>query len=338
MRKIIVLAASLFFLSCASHDKTEDLRKQLSDHEARTFAIWADWQKKDIREKVFPAPDVLIDYLRIDNKLNGYNMVPKPAKDWKEFAAEVAQAIDEFPPEVRRHLNEHVTGIFLVTDLGSSAFTDVLRDFANHPLGFIVLDTQALNRKANDWATWRENTPFGTSAGPEVRVIIEPEARDLRKNTIAYIILHELGHLIGVAKGCHANWWVDDDPANYGFSAMSWILRNGIVSSKWDAMFHDRNKVRFYADEKSRLSADRIMSIYNDLEKTDYVSLYGATGIYDDFAETYAMYVHVVLQGRPWNLSVFRDGASMLTIDEPIQKGMCWNKRKYLSTLFKEKS
>lgn len=333
-----VFAACLCLLSCVRRDGRETMFKQLSDHRARTVSVWADWRKKDLREKIAPAPDVLVDYLGIDNKLNGYNQVPRPAKQWQSFADEVFQAIDEFPPEVKRHLNDHVIGIFLVVDLGTSAYSEVLKGFAHHSLGFIVLDSQALDRKANEWASWRENTPFKPCAGLAAGVLIEPEDRDLRKNALSYIILHELGHLVGVAKGSHADWWDEGNPADYVFASMSWVLRNGSLISKWDDIFYDRSKVRFYADEKSQITADKIPGIYANLAKTDFVSLYAATGIYDDFAETYAMYVHVVLQKKPWQLAVLRDGKPVFTMTEPIQQERCGNKRKFLATLFESQS
>lgn len=313
------------------------MSKRLSEHKARNVSVWADWQKKDIREKIRPAPDFLVDYLRIDNSLNGYTQVPRPAEHWQLFAEEVFQAIDEFPPEVKSHLNEHVIGIFLVVNLGTSAYTEVLKDFAHHSQGFIVIDSQALDRKANEWASWRENTPFKPRSGFEARVLIEPESQDLRKNALSYIILHELGHLVGVAKGSHSDWWAESKPDDYAFSSMSWVTRDGSVSSKWDGMFHDRSKVRFYAGEKSQITGEKLTGIYADLAKTDFVSLYAATGIYDDFAETYAMYVHVVLQKRPWQLTLLSDGKPVFTMTEPIQQDRCGNKRKFCAALFENK-
>lgn len=120
-------SACLFLTSCVQHDSRELLSKQMFEHKSRTLAVWSEWQKKNIREKIVPAPDILLDYLRIDNKINGYAKVTQPATQWQSFADEVFQAIDEFPPEVKRHLSEHVIGIFLVSDLGSSAHTDIIR-------------------------------------------------------------------------------------------------------------------------------------------------------------------------------------------------------------------
>lgn len=330
--------ACLFLTSCAHHDYRETLSKQMFEHKARSLAVWSAWQTKSIRERIVPAPDILLDYLHIDNKINGYAKVTQPATQWQSFADEVFQAIDEFPPEVKRHLNEQVIGIFLVSDLGSSAYTETIRD-ATPPLGLIVLDSQALNRKANEWASWKENTPFIPYTGIEARVIIESKAGDTRKNAISYIILHELGHLIGVAKGAHADWWDKGTPDDdYAFTSLSWTVRNKHLVSKWDALFQNRNRVIFYADEKSQLAGNERTGIYANLEKTDFVSLYAATGNYDDFAETYAMYVHVVLQKRPWELEVLREGTPIFRMTEPILQARCKHKRAFLAKLFETKS
>ena len=63
------------------------------------------------------------------------------------------------------------------------------------------------------------------------------------------------------------------------------------------------------------------------------MSLYAATGLYDDFAETYAMYVHVVIQERPWALSVTRRGEVVMSMDRPILQNRCDEKRAFLSGL-----
>lgn len=332
----IYLTACLFLTSCVHRDSGELLHKQLFEHKARTLVAWTGWQNKNIREKIVPAPEILLDYLRIDNKLNGYAQVTQPAKHWESFADEVWQAIDELPPEVKIHLNKHVIGIFLVSDLGSSAHTDTIRD--SEALGFIVLDSQALNRTANEWASWKENTPFNPYTGMETKVFIESKTQNLRKNAISYIILHELGHLVGVAEGAHANWWDKGDPNNYTFASISWTLRNGSLDSKWDDMFQKRSRVRFYADKMLQLTGDERTGIYANLEKTDFVSLYAATGIYDDFAETYAMYVHVVMQKRPWKLDILREGKPIFRMAEPILQARCKNKRTFLAKLFEAKS
>lgn len=330
----LLLLLSISLTACAALDSRERLSRQLSAHPARSAATWSGWRDKALRDKVGPAPELLVDYLRLDNTINGYDQLPQSAPAGQGFADELLAAVEAMPPAVKAQLREYVLGIFLVTDLGSSAYTEVLRDGAPHPQGFIVLDVQALQRTANGWATWREGTPFRPATGMECRLLIEPAAQDLGRNAIAYVILHELGHLVGVATGAHDNWWEQGDPAGYPFSAISWRRgKKGGVTSHWDKGFPERARLRFYADAEAQLPGDQRLDIYSKLARTDFVSLYAATGSYEDFAETYAMYVHVVLQGRPWQLTVLGAGKPLLIMTAPILQPRCAAKRRFMAGL-----
>ena len=48
------------------------------------------------------------------------------------------------------------------------------------------------------------------------------------------------------------------------------------------------------------------------------------------------MYVHVVMQKRPWELEVLREGKSIFRMTEPILQTRCKNKKAFLTKLFEE--
>ena len=93
--------------------------------------------------------------------------------------------------------------------------------------------------------------------------------------------------------------------------------------------------MRYYRFDDAELRSEDIPGVYQSLVRTDFVSLYAATNIYDDFAETYAMYVHVVIQKRPWTLSIKRDNETVVEIDRPILKERCGTKKGYLDLIRK---
>ena len=68
----LFLMVCFFLSSCALHNNGHTLSRRMFEHKSRTLAVWSEWQKKNIRGKIVPAPDILLDYLRIDNKINGY--------------------------------------------------------------------------------------------------------------------------------------------------------------------------------------------------------------------------------------------------------------------------
>ncbi len=46
------------------------------------------------------------------------------------------------------------------------------------------------------------------------------------------------------------------------------------------------------------------------------------------------MYVHVVLQGKPWNVQLWKAGAVIMDVDRPILERRCQLKRQYFDRLF----
>ncbi|MFC1462113.1 hypothetical protein ACFLQU_00770 [Verrucomicrobiota bacterium] len=329
----IALCICVLLSPFCSGEGENDLQTQLSKHKARDLASWQHIRQKSFADRVLPAPELLLDYLRLDNKLNGYAGVPRAPKDWQPFAGDVRAVLTELPAPVQKHLQSHVLGIFLVRDLGSTAYTELVAHFQKHRTGFIVLDVSALDRSANAWATWRENTPFKESPDIQLSVRIADDKQDSRRYAISFILLHELGHLVGTASRAHAPWWTGGNPSAYPFSALSWTLRRGNVVPRRSDGSRDRYKVRFYATEGSHLPAKSIPAIYGRLPKTNFVSLYASTSVYEDFAETYAMYVHVVMQKRPWALTLQREGRTLVELFKPILEARCRTKRQYIARL-----
>lgn len=334
---LVVYSIALLFVSPLYAADKEALQRELKAHEARSACSWAGFPGKELKDRIIPAPDIIIDYLRKDNQLQGYKERPqKPAID-PEFFTDIVNAVVELPTEVRDHIRKHVVAIFLVEALGGTAYGELLDDFDNNKLGFVVLDVISLNRKANTWATWRENSPFTVSGMYMIEAEIEQKHSDNRKAAIQYILLHEVGHLVGVAEGAHPNWFESGHPQQWPFTKLSWLTwEQGLKGkSKFDETFTNRNKITFYSFKDAPLSSKEIDETYAQWLKTDFVSLYAATNMYDDFAETYAMYVHVILQKKPWKIRIKKEAETIREITNPILDERCKNKKRYFDKMFK---
>ena len=315
----------------------ESLLRELRQHTARSASTWSEFTGKGFKDRILPAPDIIIDYLRKDNQFQGYKERPKKPEIYHEFLLDIVNAFAELPEVIMDHINQHVVALFLVEELGGTAYGELLRDFDNNKLGFIVLDVSSLNRKANEWISWRANSPFVMKGRYIIEAEIEKKISDDRKAAIQYILLHEVGHLIGVAKGAHPNWITGGHPQKWPFTKLSWItMERGLIGkSKYDEIFTNRNKLKFYAFQNASLTSEDIGETYDQLLKTDFVSLYASTNMYDDFAETYAMYVHVVLQNRPFKIKIIKEGITEKVITNPILEKRCDGKKRYLDIFFK---
>ena len=72
---------------------------------------------------------------------------------------------------------------------------------------------------------------------------------------------------------------------------------------------------------------------YTSLEKTNFPSLYAATQPADDFADSFASYVHVVLLRRPWQIAISKKGQVVKTFDACWDQSRCAAKRKLLEQI-----
>ena len=147
MKLLFSLLCSIALLSVSSlyaSDKKALLR-ELKEHKARSFSTWSSLTGKDIKDRILYAPDIIIDYLRKDNQLQGYKEKPeKPTID-SEFYSDVIDAVLELPSAIRNHIHKHLVAVFLVEKLGGTAYGELLNNFDDNQLGFIVLDVVSLN-------------------------------------------------------------------------------------------------------------------------------------------------------------------------------------------------
>ena len=333
----IVLGCSLVALLGGCSGSRDRLFRELQQHEARDHATWEGWDSREISERIIPAPDVIIDYLRKDNIYNGWEEIPEAARIDPAFHADIISAFVNLPEAVQKHFREYTVAVFLVRQLGGTAYGEVLREYEDIRKGFIVLDVEPLKRAANEWAAWKENSAFAGNGPYRLEAIIEKKEPADRIHAIQYILLHEIGHMVGFAERAYPNLLKGGDPEKWSFSKLSWRSSNGDYESRFDDDFEKRKSVRYYRFDDAELRSEDIPGVYQSLVRTDFVSLYAATSMYDDFAETYAMYVHVVVQDRPWTLRIMRGSEKVEEIDRPILERRCSAKKEFLDELFGRK-
>jgi len=329
-----------FEIPCAATDK-DCLLKVSKAHPAKTAAFWKPALAKPIGQRIGPAPKGLVEYLHIDNQLNGYPDKPRSSRLSGAFLADVRGAIADMPSVVRRVFNANFAGVWFVDDLGGTGFTDIYVGRDDKPAGgYIVLDAAVLGKfTANTWATWKENTPFKAREGWTLDVRIENAANDDRRSAIRYILLHELGHVLSINRDIHPRWDIElkdvPESAGFPFFALSWTIdrkENRYVST-FDETFPMRKSVTYYVG--ARLDASDMVPAYDGIEKTNFPTLYAATAPGDDFAESFVSYVHAVLMKRPWEIAIRKDGTVVKTYRSCWDEKRCAAKRRILENLLR---
>jgi hypothetical protein len=74
-------------------------------------------------------------------------------------------------------------------------------------------------------------------------------------------------------------------------------------------------------------------SAYRNLARTNFPTMYAATNPGDDFAESFANYVHTRLLGRPFEVSVLEDGRERFRYSACWEEPRCARKRAMIEWL-----
>jgi len=321
-RKRRISLTVLFILSSACSNHFDPVK-----HPAHHLAFWQSIGLKNLplEQRAIPAPSLLIDYLRKDNRLQGFSEQPETTLPTSEFMVDLQSAIRELPEAVKKTVGARLYGICFVKNLGGTAFSTSVLSEKDEPVGgFIVLDSSVVNRRANEWITWKENSPFSAEPGYELTAKIESQESDNnRKNAIQFILLHEFGHVIATANSFHPPWTqkpsLEIHPKKYSFSALSWTLNaDNHYETLFDDHFRLRNLIQYYRGPETRLRLSAAIEAYESLKKTNFATLYAITTPADDFAEAFATYVHVALMNRPYEIQIKKNGAIIETFSP------CW--------------
>lgn len=296
------------------------------------------WQHRlglPLARRIGPAPNEVIEYVAMVNQATGNPALPVSFTPPQDFHDDVKSAIADMPHAVQRLLESSLLGVFFANGLGSSAITDVVADAEGTILGAVVaLDVGSfIDRSANEWATWKENTPFIALPLMTLEAAIASPGHDTRRQALQYLLLHEFGHVLTACRATLPNWWQtlpDLRGAHpWPFFDLCWKMDDeGQILPKPEHDFALRPYVAYYSG--ANLSTDELLSVYAALEQTGFASLYGATNVYDDFAEAFANYVHVVLMQRHYQLRILCDGIALFEPEPFWQSERSRDKAQYM--------
>lgn len=321
---------------CTKLFRRAPVLEDLTGHRIKQIGNWQNELKLPVEQRIFAAnPDVL-DFLDKDNRFNGFSGEPEAVPLTSDLKADIAASITGLPAGLKAKLAERLIGVFVVKGLGSSAYTDYVRDENKVPrFSFVVVDVEAMSRKANDWMTWKENSPFLSDADNRVEATIEDPAHDTIGRALEYVLIHEFGHVLAFNSDIHPLWSIASkkvDVEDYPFLELSWIPDEAgrQYQRLVDATHPAPGPIVYYRKSDQRLTGEAIPRYYDWLAKTSFVTLYAATNPYDDFAEALVTYVHTVVQKRPFEIRVIKDGKVERRVKACWDEPRCSLKRQVL--------
>ncbi|RZT10530.1 hypothetical protein SAMN05216319_1013 [Duganella sp. CF402] len=299
---------------------------------ASADSTWANVFDLPIHQRYGPAPDEALRHIRQVNAGRMWTDTRAAVPD-DALLMRIQLALAELPQAVIARLQDSFLGVYFANGVGSSAVTDIVVSQRSEFLGLIiVLDLEALDHAdANAWASWRERSPFDYSAAMTLDMRIADDYDDDLLHAIRFLLLHELGHALSAGRNFLPDWWsgLPDGRAasDYSYLPISWQIdeKRRIVPLPGND-FPLRASVSHY-DGDPRLPAGYMADIYRALKRTSFPTLYSAANVHEDFAESLACYVHMVLLQRPLSVRIYQHGELLLNWQ------MDWRSERYASKL-----
>ncbi len=297
--------------------------------------LYHGYESIPLEHRIYSAPLPIIYQTHQSNLRHGVDVRLVSASPHHPLIPILKHMIRSLPMKVYRLASAHVVAIYLVEHTFGSALVEGVRDSNGQwRAGYIVLNLSALNRTANEWLTWRENSAFHASDRFYLRATLEKPETDTIESALRFVFLHELGHILGMSFGLHGFWTAPESQwltNNSPFIRLSWELdRNGKLYSPWKLRFPVLAKVHFYRFEAAPLSKATTNKVYSDLALTNFPSLYGSLDPYEDFAESFALYVHTQILNKPYSVEIYYGDYKNSTYYSCLQKNTCPGKTNFM--------
>ncbi|WP_341867365.1 hypothetical protein [Leptospira andrefontaineae] len=279
--------------------------------------------------RIYNLDKQALDYVNELNRVDGFTESPSPVKNFETFKSTLLDALNSQTGPVVSLLQKKLLRIYVCENLGGSAVTGLIRKEGKSIGGFVILDVNTLNRNANDWISYKENSTF-QKGNIKIRIRIEEEKQNTKANALSYILLHEFGHILSETENIGPSFFLAKRSfKNSEFYKAAW--KSEKVSYFDDSTFILRPQIRFYSES---LSLDENWEkIYPILSKTPFPTLYSATNADDFFADSFVSYVHVVLNKKPWELEILKNNKSIFRMENEIQKDSLLEQRKIIEKI-----
>src|SRR5450759_4577702 len=139
-------------LPCADKDR-QCAYDAIKNHIARRLNTWKAALALPVSERMGPAPPQLVEYINLDNIMNGLPERPRAAKLDPDLQADVKAAVADLPPKIWALFGKRLVGLYFVEGLGGTAYTDYVLDQNGQPVAAYTVFNAAvlLNTKANAW-------------------------------------------------------------------------------------------------------------------------------------------------------------------------------------------
>jgi len=308
--------------------------------EYRRASLWgSEWVGTPLAERAHILPRDIADSLRGGAFGAGIAGNIAPAENAEYMLDDLRAAMDSIPDAVKKLVENRLIGVYLVQGMelkdGSHAAglaIETINFFRQYSGTVILIDSESTDERPDQALAGLSFVPLSKYG----YFALEPQLADSGSNdritTLRTVLLHELGHVIDTDRG------IVPDGFSYGaitpgcgFTCLSW-RRRGVHRYRGDLSKAMEDLER--GDFKAYVL--RLPKTLEALKQSNFPSLYGTVLPEEDFADSFAMYVHTVMLGQPWELTFRVDGEIKTEIGSCFTEGRCPGKRAYFDALMED--
>ena len=318
MKYLIALTICALFItlysfqsSCVFSSSEKCLFKKIVSIKTKRIEYWIPNSASNIIDKIQVAPPTIVTHLNIAKSIEGLKPNVLPYSPTPEQMESIKKSASSIPKIVSDLAHSSIQGIFLVENLGSTGYTEyILDEYDNPTSSFIAIDVGMFkNSTANIWASWKLNSVFKSEENKSINLKIEEPQDDNFGNAFQFILLHEIGHAISLNKYVHPNWDLpprDTSPHyRFKFFHQSWHVDK--IKNRY---LHKNNSIgdlgifplSFYNTATIELSS--ATKIYETLFNSNFPTLYATVSPSEDWADSFAAYVHQILLKKPYSIYI----------------------------------
>jgi len=296
------------------HPEDRNVNDILSSPERKLSSYHFNPESKIISRVMEPQTFIMNYLKKMDNRTDYEKYKP----DYFELK-KIEKNLRLMPDSFREILQNKIAGIYFVKNLLGSGLTDWVLDENRNIYLIMVFNSDVLSRSISDWLTYKENSCFIYNAD-EFRIKMDCGNQ---VDGFLYILLHELSHSydyinrVTPAVDPELSGILNAERAQTEFVAGIW---KDYAAPETDKDFESRKNITFYKmNQGPKISIADAMSIYQQLQETPFVSLYGCISWAEDFAELSAFYYLTEKLNQKFTIEVLM-GNKIIYASEPMKK------------------
>jgi len=225
-------------------------------------------------------------------------------------------ALEVLAPLQKAILREHLRSISFVEDMAANAQTVRVNAGGSEAVFDLVFNSRILDETLSEFATRKERQLF-EAGGSQLTVSVVAGSMD----AVAFVLVHEATHIVDMVLG------LTPPPTPPGVQipeARQTLLARGVWESSMTPISAYRGDVLDSIPLRTGgapLDIEKAQALYEDLERTPFVSIYASLMVVEDIAELAAWRQMTEKYGQPYCIEV-RDGAQVIYSYEPMKSSL----------------